>query len=276
MSSSLPELFDLLLFDLDGVVYIGPHAVPGAIEGIRAAHEQGVRCCYITNNASRTPGEVTEHLQSLGIRASASEVVTSAQAGVSLIADLVPPRSRILAIGGPGVFEALREREFVPVESADDKPVGVLQGIGMDLGWRALTEATFAVAEGLPWVATNLDSTFPTPRGLAPGNGAMVEAVAHATGRRPDGVGGKPEPALLLEALARTGATRPLMIGDRLDTDIAAGNRLGMATLLVMTGVTGESELKGATGLEEPTYVAPDLSCLSAGTSWEQLRWVKG
>ena len=276
MSSSLPELFDLLLFDLDGVVYIGPHAVPGAIEGIRAAHEQGVRCCYITNNASRTPGEVTEHLQSLGIKANASEVVTSAQAGVSLIADLVPPRSRILAIGGPGVFEALREREFVPVESADDAPAGVLQGIGMDLGWRALTEATFAIAAGLPWVATNLDSTFPTPRGLAPGNGAMVEAVAHATGRRPDGVGGKPEPALLLEALARTGATRPLMIGDRLDTDIAAGNRLGMATLLVMTGVTGESQLAGATGLEEPTYVAPDLSCLSAGTSWEQLRWVKG
>ena len=276
MSSSLPELFDLLLFDLDGVVYIGPHAVPGAIEGIRAAHEQGVRCCYITNNASRTPGEVTEHLQSLGIKANASEVVTSAQAGVSLIADLVPPRSRILAIGGPGVFEALREREFVPVESADDAPAGVLQGIGMDLGWRALTEATFAVAAGLPWVATNLDSTFPTPRGLAPGNGAMVEAVAHATGRRPDGVGGKPEPALLLEALARTGGTRPLMIGDRLDTDIAAGNRLGMATLLVMTGVTGESQLAGATGLEEPTYVAQDLSCLSAGTSWEQLRWVKG
>ena len=270
MSSSLSELFDLLLFDLDGVVYIGPHAVPGAIEGIRAAHEQGVRCCYITNNASRTPGEVTEHLQSLGIKANASEVVTSAQAGVSLIAGLVPPRSRILAIGGPGVFEALREREFVPVESADDSPAGVLQGIGMDLGWRALTEATFAVAAGLPWVATNLDSTFPTPRGLAPGNGAMVEAVAHATGRRPDGVGGKPEPALLLEALARTGATRPLMIGDRLDTDIAAGNRLGM------TGVTGESELAGATGLEEPTYVAPDLSCLSAGTSWEHLKWVKG
>ena len=276
MSSSLPELFDLLLFDLDGVVYIGPHAVPGAIEGIRAAHEQGVRCCYITNNASRTPGEVTEHLQSLGIKANASEVVTSAQAGVSLIADLVPPRSRILAIGGPGVFEALREREFVPVESADDAPAGVLQGIGMDLGWRALTEATFAVAAGLPWVATNLDSTFPTPRGLAPGNGSMVEAVAHATGRRPDGVGGKPEPALLLEALARTGATRPLMIGDRLDTDIAAGNRLGMATLLVMTGVTGESQLAGATALEEPTYVAPNLLCLSAGTSWEHLKWVKG
>lgn len=276
MSSSLPELFDLLLFDLDGVVYIGPHAVAGAIAGIRAAHEQGVRCCYITNNASRTPSDVSEHLQRLGIQVSASDVVTSSQAGVSLLADLVAPRSRILAIGGPGVFEALREREFVPVESADDSPVAVLQGIGMDLDWRALTEATFAVAAGLPWVATNLDATFPTPRGLAPGNGSMVEAVAHATGRRPDGVGGKPEPALLLEALARTGATRPLMIGDRLDTDIAAGNRLGMATLLVMTGVTGERELKGATGFEEPTYVAPDLSCLSAGTSWEQLRWVKG
>ncbi|MSO26990.1 MAG: HAD-IIA family hydrolase, partial [Candidatus Nanopelagicales bacterium] len=257
------------------VVYVGPHAVPGAIEGIRAAHEQGVRCCYITNNASRPPAEVVEHLRSLGIDAAAEEVVTSAQAGVSLLAQIVPAHSRILAIGGPGVFAALRERGFVPVESADDEPAGVLQGIGMDLSWPALAEATFAVAAGLPWIATNLDSTFPTPRGLAPGNGAMVEAVAHATGRRPNGVGGKPEPALLLEAVARTGSLRPLMIGDRLDTDIAAANRLGMPTLLVMTGVTGESELAAAAGLEVPTYVAPDLSCLGEETSWQTLKWAK-
>lgn len=275
MSPGLADLFDLLLFDLDGVVYIGPHAVPGAIAGIRAAHEQGVRCCYITNNAARPSSEVVEHLRSLGIQALPDEVVTSAQAGVSLLTELVPAGSRILAIGGPGVFAALRERGFVPVESAADDPAGVLQGIGMDLSWSALAEATFAITAGLPWIATNLDATLPTPRGLAPGNGSMVEAVAHATGRRPDGVGGKPEPALLREAVARSGSRRPLMIGDRLDTDIAAGNRLGMPTLLVMTGVTSASELAAAVGVEVPTYVANDLSCLVAGTSWETLKWLK-
>ena len=275
MSQELADLFDLLLFDLDGVVYIGPHAVTGAIEGIRAAHEQGVRCCYITNNASRPPAEVVEHLRELGIDAAADEVVTSAQAGVTLLGEHVPAGSRILAIGGPGVFAALRERGYVPVVSADDEPAGVLQGIGMDLSWAALTEATFAVTAGLPWIATNLDATFPTTRGLAPGNGSMVEAVAHATGRRPIGVGGKPEPALLNEAIARSGATRPLMIGDRLDTDIAAGNRLGIPTLLVMTGVTSASELACAAGAEVPTYVAPDLSCLRPGTSWHDLQWDK-
>lgn len=275
MSPGLADLFDLLLFDLDGVVYIGPHAVPGAIAGIRAAHEQGVRCCYITNNAARPSSEVVEHLRSLGIQALPDEVVTSAQAGVSLLTELVPAGSRILAIGGPGVFAALRERGFVPVESAADDPAGVLQGIGMDLSWSALAEATFAITAGLPWIATNLDATLPTPRGLAPGNGSMVEAVAHATGRRPDGVGGKPEPALLREAVARSGSRRPLMIGDRLDTDIAAGNRLGMPTLLVMTGVTSASELAAAVGVEVPTYVANDLSCLGAGTSWETLKWLK-
>ncbi|MDA3022367.1 MAG: HAD-IIA family hydrolase [Actinomycetota bacterium] len=275
MSQELAELFDLLLFDLDGVVYIGPHAVPGAIEGIRAAHEQGVRCCYITNNAARPPAEVVEHLRELGIDAAADEVVTSAQAGATLLGAHVPAGSRILAIGGPGVFAALRERGYVPVVSADDEPAGVLQGIGMDLSWPALVEATFAVAAGLPWIATNLDATLPTPRGPAPGNGSMVEAVAHATGRRPIGVGGKPEPALLNEAIFRSGAERPLMIGDRLDTDIAAGNRLGLPTLLVMTGVTSASELNAAVGVEVPTYVAPDLSCLRAGTSWDSLKWVK-
>lgn len=275
MSPGLADLFDLLLFDLDGVVYIGAHAVPGAIAGIRAAHEQGVRCCYITNNAARPPSEVVEHLRALGIQALPDEVVTSAQAGVSLLTELVPAGSRILAIGGPGVFAALRERGFVPVESAADDPAGVLQGIGMDLSWSALAEATFAITAGLPWIATNLDATLPTPRGLAPGNGSMVEAVAHATGRRPDGVGGKPEPALLREAVARSGSRRPLMIGDRLDTDIAAGNRLGMPTLLVMTGVTSASELAAAVGVEVPTYVANDLSCLGAGTSWETLKWLK-
>ena len=141
---------------------------------------------------------------------------------------------------------ALLAGGFQPVHSLEDDPCAVLQGIGMELAWRDLAEATFAVAAGLPWVATNMDSTFPTARGLAPGNGSMVAAVSHATGRVPNAVGGKPEPALLAEAIDRAGARRPLMIGDRLDTDIAAGSRLGIPTLLILTGVTDRSILSAA------------------------------
>jgi glycerol 3-phosphatase-2 len=255
---------DVLLFDLDGVVYVGPDAVPGAVGAIAAAVARGVRCCYVTNNASRTPEEVAQHLRELGVEAAAQDVVTSSQAGASLIAERVDG-GKVLAVGGRGVVEALRERGFEPVSSFDNTTVAVMQGYGPNVAWRDLAEATFAIRAGLPWIATNLDMTFPTPRGLAPGNGALVGAVAAAVGRRPDAVAGKPEPALLLEAIRRTGALRPLMIGDRLDTDIAAGGRLGIGTLLVLTGVCDETALAAAQGDEIPTFVADDLGCIESG-----------
>jgi glycerol 3-phosphatase-2 len=266
MSQTHIELqHDVLLFDLDGVVYVGPHAVPGAVTAIAAASARGVRCCFVTNNASRTPEEVAQHLRDLGVDATAQDVVTSSQAGAGLVAERVDSGA-VLAVGGRGVTEALRERGFEPVSTFDSGTVAVMQGYGADVGWRDLAQATYAIRAGLPWIATNLDMTFPTPRGLAPGNGALVGAVAAAVGRRPDAVAGKPEPALLLEAIRRTGALRPLMIGDRLDTDIAAGGRLGIETLLVMTGVCDDQELLEAQGDEIPTFASIDLSCIESGT----------
>jgi HAD superfamily hydrolase (TIGR01450 family) len=256
---------DVLLFDLDGVVYVGPHAVPGAVAAIAAASARGGRCCFVTNKASRTPEEVAQHLQDLGVDATAHDVVTSSQAGAGLVAERVDS-GEVLAVGGRGVTEALRERGFDPVSAFDSGTVAVMQGYGADVGWRDLAEATYAIRAGLPWIATNLDMTFPTPRGLAPGNGAMVGAVAAAVGRGPDAVAGKPEPALLLEAIRRTSALRPLMIGDRLDTDIAAGGRLGIETLLVMTGVCNDQQLLAAQGDEIPTFACIDLSCIESGT----------
>ncbi|CAB4965160.1 unannotated protein [freshwater metagenome] len=265
MSNAIASVdHDVLLFDLDGVVYVGPNAVPGAVEAISAAVLRGVRCCFVTNNASRTAEEVALHLRELGIPATAEDVVTSSQAGAGLVAERVDAGD-VLAVGGRGVWEALRERGFRPVPAFDDSTVAVMQGYGPDVGWRDLAEATFAIRAGLPWIATNLDMTFPTPRGMAPGNGALVGAVAAAAGRSPDAVAGKPEPALLLEAIRRTGAVRPLMIGDRLDTDIAAGGRLGIPTLLVMTGVCDEAGLASAEGHEVPTFVANHLGCIESG-----------
>lgn len=259
---TLASQHDVLLFDLDGVVYIGPNAVPGAIAAIERAQREGLRCLFVTNNASRTPDVVAEHLRDLGILARADDVVTSSQAGASLVAERVAAGSEILAVGGDGVRAALVERGFTAVSQAGPNTVAVMQGFGPQVSWSDLAEATAAVRRGMPWIATNLDLTFPTPRGPAPGNGALVQTVAQAAGRGPDAVAGKPEPALLVEAIRRSGAQRPLMIGDRLDTDIAGGSRAGVPTLLVLTGIASESDGRLAVGEERPTYIGRDLSAL--------------
>lgn len=258
----LLDRFDALLFDLDGVVYVGPDAVPHAVEVIATAKGAGVDCVFITNNAARMPDTVARHLTEIGIPARADDVVTSPQAAVTVLGDFVPHGSRILVIGGSGIADELRQRGYVPVASLEDDPAAILQGFSPDLGWRDLAEATFAVRSGLPWIATNPDRTFPTPRGAAPGNGALVGLVAEAAGRRPDAVAGKPEPPLMHEALARCGATRPLMVGDRLDTDIAAGARVGIPSLLVLTGVTTAEGLLQARPDERPEYLGRDLRVL--------------
>jgi HAD superfamily hydrolase (TIGR01450 family) len=260
----LAEQHDVLLLDLDGVVYVGPNPVPWAVEGIRSAAEQGLRSMYVTNNASRTPHEVAEHLRTFGLAVDPQDVVTSAMAGASLLAGRVTG-GPVLAVGGEGVSWALREKGFLPTADFDGETVAVLQGYGPGVGWRDLAEATFAVRAGLPWIATNMDFTFPTARGPAPGNGSLVRVVADVAGRQPDGIAGKPEPALLEEAIRRSGSRRPLMIGDRLDTDIAGGSRLGIPTLLVLTGIADAAQLRAAEGDERPTHVAEDLRWLMPG-----------
>lgn len=269
----LLDRFDALLFDLDGVVYVGPHAVPHAVEAIEVARGAGVDCVFITNNAARMPGTVAEHLTDLGIPTRADDVVTSPQAAVTVLGDFAPEGARVLVIGGPGIADELRHRGYVPVTSLEDDPVAILQGFSPDLGWRDLAEATFAVRSGLPWIATNPDRTFPTPRGAAPGNGALVSLVAEAAGRGPDAIAGKPEPPLMREALTRCDASRPLMVGDRLDTDIAAGERIGIPSLLVLTGVTTPEGVLTAQPGERPEYLGQDLRVLLA--PYPDLDWLE-
>lgn len=253
--------FDVLFFDLDGVVYIGAEMVHGASVAIKSARQQGARCIFVTNNASRTPADVAAHLSAIGVPAQTEDVITASMAGATLVTEFIES-GEVLAIGGEGVAAALLERGLTPVHTFTETVRAVMQGYGPNVGWRDLAEATYAVRSGLPWIATNLDSSFPTIRGIAPGNGALVDVVALTVGRRPDAVAGKPEPALLQEAIRRSGAVRPLMIGDRLDTDIAAGSRLGMPTLLVATGISTLAQGREATGELRPTYIAKDLSCL--------------
>lgn len=263
--SPLPVLlvdgYDAVLLDLDGVVYVGEHAVPGAIETIDAVRERGHRVIYLTNNASRAGSVVAAHLRELGVQLEDSDVVTSAQAAARMVADQVPAGAAVLVVGGDGLVVALSELGLRPVWSFDDEPIAVVQGFSPDVGWRLLTEGVRAVRAGLPWVASNLDLTIPTTVGIAPGNGMLVNVIRQVTGAEPL-VAGKPERHLVEEAVRRTGAERPLMVGDRLDTDIAAAQRYGCDSLLVLTGVTSESDLDDVPEHLRPTYVGADLRSL--------------
>jgi glycerol 3-phosphatase-2 len=261
-AAPLCEAYDVALLDLDGVVYTGSAAIPGAVEAVAAARAAGMRVAYVTNNASRTPAVVAAHLTSLGIPAAVSEVVTAAQAAATLLGTLVPPPGPVLVTGTEGLREALTLAGYASVAAAVDGPAAVVQGYDPTLTYADLTEAALAVRAGAVWVACNLDATIPSDRGQLPGNGALVAFVAHAVGRGPDAAAGKPERALHDEAVRRTGAVRPLVVGDRLDTDVEGAVRAGCDSLLVLTGVTDEAALLAAPEARRPTYVGLDLGAL--------------
>jgi HAD superfamily hydrolase (TIGR01450 family) len=253
--------YDTLLLDLDGVVYLGSHAVPGAREALDGAQGRGVRLAYVTNNASRTPAAIATHLRQLGVPAAAADVVTSAQAAARLIAERVAPGSNVLVVGGSGLRMAVRDRGLRPVSTATESPVAVVQGIAPGLSYGLLSEGALAVRQGALFVASNRDSTMPTGRGELPGNGAMVRVIAAATGVEPV-YAGKPDPPLHRESVIRTGARRPLVVGDRLDTDIEGASNAGVESLLVLTGVATALDVLTAEPRHRPTYVAEDLKAL--------------
>lgn len=251
---------DVVLADLDGVVYKGPVAIPFAIESLNLAATTA-RIGYVTNNASRTPASVADQLRGLGLTLSDDDVVTSPQAAVRLLTSLVPEGSLVLAVGGEGLRAELDRAGFAVTDSADDNPAAVIQGYAPEVGWKHLAEAAFALqGEGAErvWVATNQDWTLPTARGIAPGNGTLVSAVHTAIGRLPI-IAGKPEVAIFEEAVARFGAAKPLFLGDRLDTDILGANRAGIDSVLVLTGIDGPKQVLAADPSSRPTYILDHL-----------------
>lgn len=260
--SSLLSQHDALLLDLDGVVYAGASALPHAVAALESARHEGVHLAFVTNNASRTPGQVARMLTEMGVPAEPRDVVTSAQAAARVLAEILPSRSRVLVVGGEGLTEAVSERGFEVVDSAAANPQAVAQGFSPDVGWRQLAEATYALHAGALYVASNTDLTIPTAQGIGPGNGLLVHAVRTASGVVPI-VAGKPETPLMAESVERVAARRPLVVGDRLDTDIAGANRADIPSLLVLTGVTDVRGLLAAKGEERPTFVGLDLRALA-------------
>lgn len=256
--------YDLAMLDLDGVVYIGTDAVPGAVSVLSAAREAGMVLAYVTNNAARPPADIAAHLRELGMPGvKDSDVVTSAQAVAHLVSDAVPEGSEILVVGGLGLYEALAERGLRGVDTFGKDTVAVVQGFHPDVSWRLLAEGTYAVSAGLPWFASNLDMSVPTARGIAPGNGALVQLISGATGKRPVAAG-KPETALFAETTERVAGVRPLVVGDRLDTDIEGAANVGVDSLAVLTGVSDLQSIADAEGKQRPTFVSPDLRGLLA------------
>ncbi len=259
--SALLDHHDVLLVDLDGTLYKGAGAVPGAVEAVRNAAERGVRTAFVTNNASRRPSDVAAHLVELGFPAVVDDVVTSAQAGAAMLAEQLPTGAPVLVVGTDALAAEVTGVGLT-VTARAEAATAVIQGHSPDTGWRLLAEATVALRAGAVWVACNLDPTLPTERGPLPGNGSMVAVVRIASGREPQ-VAGKPAPALVNASVKRLGARRPLMVGDRLDTDIEGGRVAGMPSLLVLTGVSDAAELLAAPPHRRPDYVAADLGALT-------------
>jgi len=254
----LSTAYDVALLDLDGVVYLGGAAIPGAAAALKKAVSAGLRLAFVTNNAYRTPAAIAARLTELGVPASAADVVTSAQAAARLLAERLTPGAPVLVIGGAGLRAAVRERGLHPVTVAAARPAAVVQGYSPDISYADLAEGALAVEAGALFVASNADRTLPTSRGRKPGNGALIQVIATATGIQPL-VAGKPEPPLHAESVRRTRARRPLVVGDRLDTDIEGARRVGADSLLVLTGVTLPADLLLAPPGQRPSYLGADL-----------------
>lgn len=263
----LLDRYDGVLLDLDGTVYRGQLAIPGAVDAVQEVRRAGCPVGYVTNNASRSPAEVAAQLTALGFDADPHHVITSSQAGAALLAERLAVGEAVLVVGTEALADEVRAVGLTAVRRTDEpaEPTGpvraVVQGHSPATCWPDLAEACLAIRAGALWVACNIDPTLPTERGELPGNGSMVAALRTATGREPL-VAGKPQRRLLDQAAERLSLHTPLVVGDRLDTDIAGATAAGMDALLVLTGVTRPAELLAAPPHLHPRYLAADLAAL--------------
>jgi glycerol-1-phosphatase len=254
----IADRYDAFLFDLDGVLYRGPEPIPGAAAVLARLRELGRGIAFITNNSSRTPGDVSRHLATVGIEASAEEVETSALSTGLVLAERGLRTAYV--IGEDGLRSALAGHG---IEMADGQPTSVdvvVVGLDRHTTYETLRTASILVERGAALVASNADASFPVEDGLAwPGAGALLAAIETTTGVRAEIVG-KPHAPIFRAALARAGGGRPLVVGDRLDTDIIGAQELGWDSMLVLTGISTRDDVRAAP--VAPTYLADDLMML--------------
>jgi 4-nitrophenyl phosphatase len=270
MVERLPPPVRLVIFDLDGVIYRGHRAVPGAPELVRDLQSRGLLVRYATNNSTATRGAYVERLTSLGIDATIEELVTSTSATIAYLHAHLPRVHRVLAVGAAGMLDELRQAGFQATAAADAAPGhyhggplperyhAVIAGLDQDFDYQRLATAASAIREGARFIATNADLRYPTPQGFLPGAGAMVAAIQAAAGAEPPLVIGKPEPAMFVTALEETGASadEAVVVGDNPDADMVAAARAGIRSVLVLTGVTDASGAALLEGDRRPDAIA--------------------
>jgi glycerol-1-phosphatase len=259
VTASIWGQYDVLLADLDGVVYEGNAAIKDAPEAIRELQRLGLPVGYVTNNSSRRPETIAEQLAGFGVVCAPENIIGSGKTGVDILKTMVAPGSRVLVVGGEGLRARVLESGFELVADSNGRPDAVIQGFAPDVSWRDLAEAAFSIQNGAKWVATNQDWTLPQEKGLAPGNGTLVSAVHTAVGQLPV-VAGKPEPAIFHTAVEHFGAKNALFIGDRIDTDITGANRANLHSVLVLTGVSTRKEVLGIKPEGRPTYIIGSMA----------------
>ncbi len=261
-SRPLATSHDVALVDLDGVCFAGTARVPHATDSLNEARRSGLRPVFVTNNASRAPQAVVKKLAANSIQACGTEVFTAAMDAAAMLREHLEPGALVLVVGGQGLRQALLDQGYQVTSTAKDHPQAVAQGWDAEVDWALLSEAAYALSAGALYVATNLDATLPTERGFALGNGSLVAAVSHATGVSPK-AGGKPFPGIYERALAKAGgASAPLAVGDRLNTDHAGARSAGIPGLHVLTGVNTARDVVLAAPAERPTYLHTDLRAL--------------
>ncbi len=258
VAKKLIDGYDALFADLDGVVYEGGKAIDFAVASLSAIAASGVALAFVTNNSSRKPQTIANQISAYGLSVSEEQVVSSGQTGVELLSTLVEPGSKVLVVGGEGLRSYTEQAGFSVVSDSSEDPAAVIQGFSPDVGWKDLAEAAYAIQNGAKWVATNSDWTIPQERGIAPGNGTLISAVHTAVGQLPL-VAGKPEIAIFETAKKRLSSSRPLFVGDRIDTDILGANRAGIDSVLVLTGISRPKELLATSQESRPTFVISDL-----------------
>lgn len=251
--------YDHVLFDLDGTLLLDADALPGAAGAVAAARGAGCGVGVLTNDPVHSRDEQSARLAAAGIDVAASAIVTSGRALAGLAA-AEHPGAQVLALGSPAFLRECREHGLLPVEDVADARV-VLLGGSRDFSYADLTRVVrAALLHDLEVIGSNGDATFPAAGGPAPGAGALLASVSFATGR-PVRCAGKPEPAMFEEARRALGSGRCLVVGDRLDSDIAGGAAAGMDTALVLSGSTSDADVAAWTGAP-PTYVLPGVGAL--------------
>ncbi len=263
----------LAILDIDGVVIKGRTPIPEAIKGIKLLKEKGINVVYLTNNSTRTRKRLAELLGDIGIDISISDIFTSSYLTALYLDREADKNVRIFIVGEEGIVFELEELGFRNLFWSNYEPPidYVIVGMDRNFNFQKLTYAQQAIFSGARFIATNIDPTFPTENGIIPGGGSIVKAVETASRKQPVVIG-KPEIVGLKLILTQFDIEDPkevILIGDRIETDLIAGKRLGCKTGIVLSGITSKEELEDLEASLKPDFCGENLLDLLGGEDYE-------